>query len=261
MYSSLVVALILFVLCLPGIWLMSKNSVADFIAQSKGSISERNFFILNFLVMTIFINLSISAGIYFGSKIGLKDLFLEGIGNGNIILINLLQQVGVGTVGGIICGLVWVVSYYKFIRNRMDKTSVQASEQLRQQLGLTVQITSGGIVEEIIFRWGLLSLTMWAVLKLIPSEAIAFWASILITGIIFGLAHLPGYVEKGFVISPFLIFVMLYGNLWVSIVCGYLFWKFGIIAAILVHMLFHVVWYLCELKNKGKNERETINYS
>ncbi|QNK60584.1 type II CAAX prenyl endopeptidase Rce1 family protein [Paenibacillus sp. PAMC21692] len=53
-------------------------------------------------------------------------------------------------------------------------------------------MTSGGITEEIIFRWGLLSLTMWAVLWLTPSNEAAFWISIIATGVLFGLAHLPG---------------------------------------------------------------------
>ncbi|MCZ4148477.1 hypothetical protein BZG21_28895, partial [Escherichia coli] len=94
-------------------------------------------------------------------------------------------------------------------------------------------MTSGGITEEIIFRWGLLSLTMWGVLKLTPSETAAFWISIFTTGILFGLAHLPGHLAKGCIPSPFLISSMILGNLWVSIVCGYLFWQYGIIAAIL----------------------------
>jgi len=248
----ILLALMLVSLCIPGIWLMSKFTASDLFDNSDNKISKQSLFIFMALQTIVIVSLAVAAGIYFGSKIGLTDPFLEGLSRGTLDLTNLIQQVGIGIVAGIICAMVWVVSYYAFIRPRIDTVSVRASEQARQQLGLAARITSGGITEEIIFRWGLLSFTMWGVLKLTPSETAAFWISIFTTGILFGLAHLPGHLAKGCIPSPFLIASMVLGNLWVSILCGYLFWQYGIIAAILVHMLFHIIWYPWELKYKNR---------
>jgi hypothetical protein len=231
---------------------MSKFTAGDLFNKPDNSLSKQALFTIMALQTMVIVSLAVAAGLYFGGKIGLTDPFLEGLSRGTLDLKNLIQQVLIGTFAGIICALVWVVSYYSFIRPRIDTVSVQVSEQLRQQLGLAARMTSGGITEEIIFRWGLLSFTMWGVLMLIPLETAAFWISIFITGIVFGLAHLPGHLAKGCIPSPFLIASMVLGNLWVSIICGYLFWQYGIIAAILVHMLFHIIWYPWELKYNNR---------
>lgn len=248
MYSSAVMAVILLLICVPGVWTMSKHGASNLANKPDQAISEKNAFTVMLLQSFIIINLSISAGIFFGGRIGLTDPFLEGLGQGVLDWRHLIQQVCIGTLVGIVCAWGWISSYYGFIRPRMDTASVEASEQLRQQLGLVTRITSGGITEEVIFRWGLLSFAMWAIMRLLPSETLAFWLSIIITGVLFGLAHLPGYIEKGCVLSPMLITVVIVGNLWVSILCGYVFWQYGIIAAIIVHMLFHILWYPWELR-------------
>lgn len=245
---NIILGLILFSLCLPGICLMSKFTVGNLFNKPDNKLSKQALFAIMAAQTMLIVSLAVAAGIYFGGKIGLADPFLEGLSRGTLDLKNLVQQVLIGSLAGIICAVVWIVSYYSFIRPRIDTASVKISEQLRQQIGIEARITSGGITEEIIFRWGLLSFTMWAMLKLVPSETAAFWMSIFITGIVFGLAHLPGNLAKGCIPSPFLIASMVIGNLWVSIICGYLFWQYGIIAPILVHMLFHILWYPWELK-------------
>ena len=152
-------------------------------------------------------------------------------------------QLLVGGVAGMICTVIWMVGYYGFIRHRLDKESLLITESTRHQLGLWTRVTSGGITEEIIFRWGLLSIVMWLFSLLISSEPAVFWIAITVTGIIFGLAHLPGNFAAGCKPSVMLVTTAIIGNLWVSLFCGYLFWKYGLIAAIIVHILFHVIWY------------------
>jgi hypothetical protein len=243
-----ILAAVLILICLPGIWLMSNYTAIDMFNKPDNRLTQKSLFFIFFLQTTVIVALSVAAGLYFGGKVGLSDPFLEELIRGKFNLVNLLQQVGIGIAAGIVCALAWIWSYYSFIRPNVDKASIAASEQARQQLGLLARVTSGGITEEIIFRWGLLSLSMWTVLWLTSSHAVAFWISIVITGIIFGLAHLPGNFAKGCAPSPLLVTSTIIGNLWVSIVCGYLFWQYGIIAAIVVHMLFHVIWYPWELR-------------
>jgi hypothetical protein len=37
-------------------------------------------------------------------------------------------------------------------------------------------------------------------------------------------------------------------NLWASLIFGWLFWQYGLLAAMLAHMLFHLVWWPFDLK-------------
>jgi hypothetical protein len=31
-------------------------------------------------------------------------------------------------------------------------------------------------------------------------------------------------------------------NLWATLICGWLFWQYGLLAAIIAHMLYHLIW-------------------
>ena len=73
-----------------------------------------------------------------------------------------------------------------------------------------------------------------------------------ISGVIFGLLHIPNYVLTGARFSPALVGMMLFLNLWASVVFGWLFWQVGLLAAIGAHMLFHLVWYPFDLRYAEK---------
>jgi len=106
---------------------------------------------------------------------------------------------------------------------------------------------SAGITEEIMFRLGLMSLILTVILFLKkvekPSNKMV-WTSILISAIFFGLIHLP--LSKNFVaLTPFTIGVTMIGNLITGSVFGWIFWKRGLLIAILSHivqdLVFHVI--------------------
>ncbi|KKO52720.1 CPBP family glutamic-type intramembrane protease [Paenibacillus sp. DMB20] len=185
--------------------------------------SKQAIFMIVFIQTLFLVALASAAGAYMGPEVGLRDPFIEGIINNEFNLQSILDQFIWGIVGGMICSLVWMSSYYFLIRPNLDDKTVQISEMLRNRLGLWTRITSGGIVEEVLFRWGLLSLVLWGMSFFIESSSTAFWLSLLLTGISFGLLHIPGNIQAG--CKPSFLFVAsaLLGNLWVSLFCGFLF--------------------------------------
>jgi hypothetical protein len=235
--------IIIISLCIPGIWLMTKHTTNTLLENPENKLSEEKLSLIIWAQTFIIVALCAGLGVYFGPKVGLIDPFLQGITQGDFHMSNLSLQLAAGTLSGIVCTIIWMVCYYGFIRQRLDKESLLITEGLRNQLGLMTRVTSGGITEEVIFRWGLLSIVMWLLSLLISSEATIFWISIICTGVLFGLAHLPGNLAAGCKPSLMLVATTIIANLWVSVFCGYLFWKYGIIAAIIVHILFHVIWY------------------
>lgn len=241
--SNFYLFLIIIGLCIPGICLMSNHTVKSISAKPDNKMSKQSLYIMIAVQTLVIVAISAAAGVYLGPKVGLTDPFLEGLSHGQFIGSNLYRQLSVGAVGGAVCSAAWLLSYYGYIRPRLDRQSVLVSERLRHQLGLSTRMMSGGIVEEVIFRWGLLTLVMWLLTLLSVSASAAFWIGIVASGTLFGLAHLPGYLEEGCKPSVMLIVTSIFGNLWVSLFCGYLFWQYGLVAAILVHILFHVIWY------------------
>lgn len=105
---------------------------------------------------------------------------------------------------------------------------------------------SAGISEEIMFRLGLMSLII-AIFQFIrkvdnPANKMV-WAGIIISALFFGLIHLP--LSKNFVeLTPFSIGVTMVGNLITGSTFGWIFWKRGLLVAIISHIVFDLVFHV-----------------
>ena len=105
---------------------------------------------------------------------------------------------------------------------------------------------SAGISEEIMFRLGLMSLLI-AIIQFInkvdnPTNKMV-WAGIIISALFFGLMHLP--LSKNFVeLTPFSIGVTMVGNLITGSTFGWIFWKRGLLVAIISHIAFDLVFHV-----------------
>lgn len=105
---------------------------------------------------------------------------------------------------------------------------------------------SAGITEEIMFRLGLMSLIV-ALIQLFKKEgkpsASVVWISIIITALCFGLMHLP--LSKNF--SNFTLVTVsstMIGNLITGSFFGWVYWKRGLLAAIIVHVVWDLVFHV-----------------
>jgi membrane protease YdiL (CAAX protease family) len=104
----------------------------------------------------------------------------------------------------------------------------------------------GGITEELLLRWGLLSLLAWAGWRLFnrrsqretPSPAI-MWTAIILSALAFGAGHL---VSTAILvpITPVVVMRALLLNGIIGIACGWLFWRRSLEAAMLAHASWHL---------------------
>lgn len=103
----------------------------------------------------------------------------------------------------------------------------------------------GGVVEEVLVRLFLMSVLVWLAAKIWKTSAglptpTAFWFGIIAASILFGLGHLPAtalLVD----ITPFIVFRAIVLNGIGGVVFGWLFWKRGLVAAMLAHFTADVV--------------------
>jgi uncharacterized protein YneF (UPF0154 family) len=144
--------IIVITLCIPGIWLMTKHTTKTLLDNPQNTLSKEKLTFIFWAQTLVIVALCAGSGVYFGPKVGLTDPFLQGFTRGELLMSNLSLQLIAGAFAGIVCTIVWMVCYYGFIRQRLDKESVLITEGLRNQLGLWTRITSGGITEEVIFR-------------------------------------------------------------------------------------------------------------
>jgi hypothetical protein len=107
----------------------------------------------------------------------------------------------------------------------------------------------GGIAEEILSRLFLLSLLAWlsGLAWHVPGgrpTLLALWLANLLAAVIFGLGHLPTTASL-VKLTPLLIWRAILLNGIVGVACGYLFWQYGLEAAMLAHftadLVLHVI--------------------
>ena len=126
---------------------------------------------------------------------------------------------------GIAGTLLFLLVYYRLFRPRMDRANLALSEKLRRELGLAGRLLYGGVYEEVLTRWGLMTLCVWLLSMVVGRNVIAIWLGIFISGILFGLAHLPAQYAAGVRKTGLFVTTVLVLNLWVSILFGWLFWQ------------------------------------
>jgi len=114
------------------------------------------------------------------------------------------------------------------------------------QIPLAPKLLYGGVTEEILMRWGLMSALIWLLWRFLqgrvgrPRTAYVV-GGILIAALLFGLGHLPAVVAMGGKLSTTVVAYVVVGNALPGIVFGVLYWRWGLEAAILAHALAHAV--------------------
>lgn len=113
-------------------------------------------------------------------------------------------------------------------------------------LPLYVRVLYGGITEELLLRWGVMSVVLWLGWKAFgrkgrrPGIVLAALA-IAISALAFGAGHLPAAAAVVGRLDQATVAYVLAGNGAFGIVAGILFWRCGLEAAMLAHALAHVL--------------------
>lgn len=149
------------------------------------------------------------------------------------------QQVKFGIFGGVIAGLLIVITSYLFIPFLPQEF---LALQEKSELAIITRFLYGGITEEILVRFGILSLIAWIGSKIIGKTTNGvYWVAILLAAIIFGLGHFP--IVFNLVENPttLLLFFILFANALGGLVFGWLYWKKGLESAIIAHIVTHII--------------------
>lgn len=113
--------------------------------------------------------------------------------------------------------------------------------------GLLLGALYGGLTEEVMLRWGLMSFVIWSVTRLLPSGPIistqathfAAWTGIWISATVFAAGHLPFLAQSVELTGP--IVARTIGlNMFGGVVYGWLFWRRSLESSMLAHATTHV---------------------
>lgn len=131
------------------------------------------------------------------------------------------------------------------------------AEQLLQVLGhrnvpsVLAALLYGGITEEILLRWGVMTLLTWAGWRLLQRDGgrarpAVMWTAIGLSALLFGAGHLPAAAMM-WPLTPFVIARTLVLNAVFGLVAGWLYWRRSLEAAMAAHMAAHIVITLANL--------------
>jgi membrane protease YdiL (CAAX protease family) len=119
----------------------------------------------------------------------------------------------------------------------------------RYEPPLLARLLYGGITEEVLMRWGVMTCFTWLTWRLFrhPGDAVRtvhVISAIVASSLLFGLGHLPvaHYLLGGF--TPETLFWVIGANTWFGLLFGWLFWRRGLESAMVAHATTHLVHYL-----------------
>ena len=111
---------------------------------------------------------------------------------------------------------------------------------------LLVKLLYGGITEELLMRWGVMTLLLWLLWRLgqrgrgAPAWGLVVVAVVL-SALLFALGHLPAAQSLAGVLTPEVVVFVLVGNTAFGLVAGWLYARHGLEAAMVAHVLAHAL--------------------
>lgn len=206
------------------------------------------------LTPTILLAVSVVVGLKTAPRLNLRSYLLDWAVHGAPILPQLRRDIRTAVAWGMVAGVVIVLVWFGFGLVVDELPPVIDTGTMGSILAtIPLRFLYGGITEELLLRWGLMSLVGFALFATIgreqesPSDGI-MWIAILVSAIVFAIGHLPA-VAATYSLTPGLIAYIIVGNSVGGIVFGWLFWQRSLEAAILSHASVHVVFVTFSIAN------------
>ena len=214
-------------------------------ASTKMPFSPLSIKLLGLIQPTILLAVAVLLGVLLARKCGLSAPAFEALARGNGFVRALRPQIIPGLIGGLLGGIAIILSWV-LGKPLLPPEFAARAEQLNKFLPLITRLLSGGITEELLLRWGVLTLLVWAAWRLFQKgqgepRRVYFVSAIVISSILFGLGHLPVAIALGSKLTTAIVLYVVMANSSFGLIAGYLYWRKGLEAAILAHMLTHVL--------------------
>lgn len=178
------------------------------------------------------------AGAWAAAKVGLDSPAVRAWADGRPVWPVLQSQLPSAIVAGAVVALVLIGFAAAIGRSGLG------GELMKFEMPLVAKLLYGGIVEELLLRWGVMSLVVLAAARLAraagPVPAWGYWAAASVAALLFAAGHLPTL----YLLMPeppsWLVALVLVGNAVPGLLFGWLYWRRGLEAAMIAHALAHL---------------------
>lgn len=236
------IATLLFLFALPGVIVTSWIALPLLVDLSKTPVPLETLQVASAVQGAVLVLIAALVGASLAPRVGLASPTAYAIASRGNVLNALKPQVVPGLVGGAL-GAIVILGFYAFAPESLK--AIQPSTPLP----LVVRVLYGGITEEVLVRWGLMTVLVWVACRVLmsglqkPSAGI-IWGAIAISALVFGLSHLPSVAQSLSGLTPYLAAYITLGNAFFGVIAGYLFWRYGLEAAAIAHVSAHVLAFI-----------------
>lgn len=200
----------------------------------------------SFAQSSVLVALAVGSGVALAPKVGLGAPAFEAAVTGRSIASALRPQLLPGLVAGVLGGAaLFAVGGYA-------SPAALAEVQQRFELPILARVLYGGITEEVLLRWGLMTALVWLAWRFLQHRAgtprtLYVWLAIVVSALLFGAGHLPAAAVLVGQLTGELVLFVVGVNAAFGVLFGWLFWRYGLEAAIIAHGMAHLVSYLAGL--------------
>ena len=201
--------------------------------------------LLSVMQTTVILSIAVLVGVALAHRVGLSSPAAEALAGGENVVAALKPQIVPGLIGGLAAGIAIPLAWLLW-KPFLSPTFVTRAERLNRFLPFPTRLLYGGITEELLLRWGVMTLLVWLAWRVLQKgegkpRAAWFVSAIIISSVVFGLGHLPLVRAMAVNFTVAIVGYIVVANALFGLIAGYLYWKRGLEAAIIAHMLTHVV--------------------
>jgi len=192
----------------------------------------------------ILLAIAVAVGLLLAGRVGLRSLVAEKVQQGTPIWPRLRPHFGMAFAAGIVFSIVLLGSdalIDPFAGVELATEPVTAASLF---LSLLAGLFYGGILEELLLRWGLMTLLIWIGWRVVqrgqgqPRPALA-WTAIVLSALLFGIAHLPALAAI-VTLTPLIVVRTILLNALGGLLFGWLYWRRSLEVAMVAHASVHV---------------------
>lgn len=216
--------------------------------------------LVSFIQSALLMALAVGVGLLAGRSVGLGAPHIEAALAGNFEFDRmgplLLLSVGLGIFSGALIVLLDRYGFSPYLPDKLRFADVSTSAWKRFLASFY-----GGFGEEILMRLFLVSGLVWILSRIwqdangLPANG-AYWTAIFLAAILFGLGHLP--TTKALTpLTPLIVARALLLNGIGGIAFGWLYWQYGLGAAMLAHFCADIVLHLIGPRFTSRKDNNT----
>lgn len=196
----------------------------------------------SFSQSALLVALAVWGGVALAPAVGLRAPAFEAAALRRPIMAVLKPQILPGLIAGVPGGLLLFASL------RLSPAPI-AALQGQFTPPLYARVLYGGITEEVLLRWGLMTVFTWLTWRFVQRKSSAVkvelvWLAIAASALLFGAGHLPlAHFLLGSLNGPVVLFVVGL-NAAFGLLFGWMYWRRGLESAMVAHAVTHLVSYV-----------------